>query len=149
MVLVGHLGELLEAHPIVLVGVPHPGLGENARHGLSAENAVDRRHGAVATRRLVDLGFVLGAAPQQAHLAHLLHANSQAHLGLPGLDGQIDSADGRGSGGARVSHVEHGDPGLPDLLLDPLTHARLGLEQRPGAHHVHVVDGHPAVSQRI
>ena len=63
MVLVGHPGELLKAHPFVLVGVLHAGLGEHARHRLSAQDPVDAGHCSVPARRLVDVGVVLGAAP--------------------------------------------------------------------------------------
>ena len=148
MVLVGHPGELLKAHSIVFVGVPHAGLGEHARHGLGAQDSIDGRHRPVATRRLVDIGLVLGSTPEKAHLAHLLHTKGQAHFGLASLDGQVDGPDGRGPCGTSISHVVDGNAGLADLLLDPLTHPGL-LKQCPCGQDIHVVDGHPAVSQCI
>ena len=90
MVLVSHPGELFEAHPFVLVGVLHAGLGEHARHGLSSQDPVDAGHRPISARRLVDVGVVLGAATQKAHFAHLFDAESQAHLGLPGPNREID-----------------------------------------------------------
>ena len=149
MVLVGHPGELLEADAVVVTRVLHARLGKDAGHRLGPEDAVDAGHRSVAACGLEDLLLGLAATTQQAHLAHLLYAEGQAHLRLPGLDREVDGAQGRRPGGTRVGHVEHRYAGLADLLLHPLAHARLGLEERAGTHHVHVVDGHPAVRQRV
>ena len=149
VVLVGHPGELLEADAVVVARILHTGLGEDPRHGLGPEDAVHAGYGTVATGRLEDLLVSLGATAQQAHLAHLLDAEGQAHLRLTGLDGEVHGADRRRPGGARVGHVEHRNTGLADLLLDPLAHTRLRLEQGAGTHHVHVVDGHPTIGQGV
>ncbi len=79
MVLVGDLGELLEADAVILVGVRHTSLGEHTRHGCSAENAVYRGDRPEPARRLVDIGLDLGATGEQAHLSHLLDTDSEAH----------------------------------------------------------------------
>ena len=132
MVLEGHPSKLFEAHPVVLVGVLHPSLGEHPGHRFGAQHSVDPHHGSVTARRLVDPPLLLGCAGQQAHLAHLLDSHREPHVCLSGPYRQVDSSQSGGTGGAGVGHVVDGDAGLADLLLEPLAHAGTGLVERAG-----------------
>ena len=149
MVLLADLGEELEARAAVAVPVLHADLGEDTRHGLGADAAVDGRHRAVATVRRP--GLVVGrAAPsgQQAGAGELLHADGQTHVGLAGLDRHEGDAQGRGARGARVRHVVDRDPGLAQLLLEHLAGGRGRTHQVARPDDADVLHGHAAVGQR-
>ncbi|CAB5024677.1 unannotated protein [freshwater metagenome] len=149
MVFLTDLVEVLDIDVVVLVQVLHAGLREHARHAEGAEEALGGHDPPVAARRHV-LRLAAAACPhaKQAHLAHLLDADRQPHVGLAGLDRQVHRTHRSSAGGARVDDVEHRDTGLTDLLLDLLTDARRGVEQRASAYDIHVLDGHAAVGER-
>ena len=147
MILLRHFGELLETHAVVLVGVLHASLGKHAGHHVGAETPLDADDGAEAALALEDLLVGAGSAigTEHAHLAHLLDADRQAHLGLAGLDRHHHRADRRRPRCAGVGHVVHGNAGLAELLLETLADAAVGLVQASGGEHVHLGHGHPAI----
>ena len=121
------LGELLEADAVVLVGVLHAGLPEHRRHRARAEPAVDRHDPAVATLGLVTCWRPLRAAlpAEQAHLAHLLHADREADVGFAGLDRRGSTVRTAVAPVAHaLTHVVDRDAGLADLLLRPAGRCR-------------------------
>jgi len=112
------LREQLEAGAAVLVSVFDPDLGEDARHRLRADPAVNRRHRSVPARRCPGVCvLLLGPACQQTGARELLDTDSQAVVHLPGLDGHDGGAQSGGTGRAGIGDVVHGDAGLADLLL--------------------------------
>ncbi len=148
VVLLSHLGELLEPDSVVLVGVLHAGLRERPGHQAGTEDALDRADRAVAAGRLE--GPVAGRSrgdAEQTALAHLLQADGQPDVGLARLDGHGRHPERGRAGRAGIGHVVHGNPGLPDLLLDALPDAA-GLEQAAGRQDVGVEDRQPGVGER-
>ena len=131
VVLLGDLGELLEADAVVLVRVLHARLREHAGHQAGAEQTLDLHHRAVAATRLVDLAaaVTLAARAEQAALAHLLDTDRETHVGFAGLDREQHRAQRGRAGRARVGDVVDGDAGLADLLLQLLADAGLRVEE--------------------
>src|SRR6185436_17381847 len=125
VVLLGDLGEQLEAGAPVLVAVLHADLGEDARHGVGADAAVGRGDGAEAALRLPLLAVLLGlpAATEEARAGELLDADREAVVDLTGLDGHDRRAQRGGTGRTGVGDVVDRDAGLADLLLQLLAEA--------------------------
>jgi hypothetical protein len=150
VILLGHLGELPERH-VMLARVVHASLGEYARHQPGAEDALGPhdRSEAAAGREHPAIGAGLAGRAEHAHLAHLLRAHDQRHVGLAGLDGEVrDPYRGRACR-AGVEDVVRLDTGLADLLLDALGHHAAGLVGVPDGEHTDVADGHVRVGERI
>ena len=83
MVLARNLGKELEVGAAVLVAVLHADLGEDARHGVRTDPAVDARYGAVAPRARPRLAVALARATcQETGPGELLDAHREAHVGL-------------------------------------------------------------------
>src|SRR5206468_2212997 len=98
-------------------------LGEDAGHGLGADAAVDRGHGAVAAVGLVHLAVALrrAAAAEEARARELLDADRQPEVALACLDRHDGRAQSGRTGGASVGDVVDGYARLADLLLQLLT----------------------------
>ena len=149
MVLLADPGEQLERGTAVLVAVLHADLGERPGHRVGADPAVGGRDRAEATLRGPRLAVGLGraAAAEQTGAGQLLDADGEAHVALAGLDRHDRRAQRGRARGARVGDVVDGDPGLADLLLQPLTHPGVGLHQATGREHADVAHRHPAVGE--
>ena len=134
VVLHRHLGELLEGGA-VLARVLHAGLGEYRGHGAGTQQAL-----------LGDAAAATAAAKQAP--AHLLDTDGQDDVVEVGLDRRPGLAERRGAGGAGIGHVDHGDPGLADLLQDALADHAARLAQVSAVQRLHVLDGQSAVVER-
>ena len=128
VVLLRDLREHLERGATVLVAVLHAHLGEGAGHVVGADASVGAGDRTVATTRCPLLRCAGGTRTQQADARELLDADSEAHVGLPGLDRHDGGAQCGGTRGTRVRDVVHRDAGLADLLLDLLADAALAHE---------------------
>src|SRR3954451_24553560 len=149
VVLLRDLGELLEAHAVVLVRVLHAGMAEHRGHGARAEPTVDRHDAAVATLGLVLVGPAARRVPgEEPHLAHLLGADGEAEVGHARRDLKVRGAHRGGTGRARVHDVVDRDAGLADLLGDLLADAA-HVEHAPGRQDLHVEDGDAGVVERV
>ena len=110
VVLLRHLGELLEADAVVLAGVVGAGLREHAPHVAGAEHALGRQHVAVATRRRVARLLRRLRHPVRRRAGrHVLDAEGQADVGLAGADLHDHRAHRGGARGARVVDVVERD----------------------------------------
>ena len=148
VVLLADLGEELEAGAPVTVAVLHADLGEHPGHRFGSDPTIDRRHRPEATRGREGVRVRLpAAAGQQPRTGKLLDAEGQAHIGFSRLDRQAGDPQGGGAGGAGVGHVEDGDSGLTDLLLQLLTDAGIGRHQVAGSDHPDVLHLDAAVGQ--
>ena len=131
MILLGDLGEQLEAGAAVLVAVFHTNLREDAGHDAGADATfgdIERTDAAAGRPGLVVLRHAVGGA-EETCAGELLHADSHAHIGLARLDRHDGDPQRRGAGGAGVGDVEDRDAGLADLLLELLAHTGAGIHE--------------------
>ena len=128
MVLLADLGEELEARAAVAVAVLHADLGEDARHGLGADPAVERRDRAEAALRASRCCRPTRDSRRPA--GRRRRASRRRRPGpcrtSPALIAMHGHAQRRGAGGAGVRHVVDGDAGLAELLLEQLADAAPG-----------------------
>jgi hypothetical protein len=104
------------------VEILHADLGENTRHQVGTDAALDTCHGTqTATGRpSVAVGRAPRTAAEQPSASELFGSHGEAEVGLTGLDRQDHGAQSGGPGGTRVRHVVDGYAGLAHLLLQRL-----------------------------